>query len=165
MKIWQWLFQTEGERSTTAMIWVMDRITMTLLTTQNSRGRIAFNDDERHNADSVRVFHDEPHALFVPDISDPGRAYHCDLAGEIFAGSNTFRDGHLCLGESFAPYNFAGIHLLCNYDANADLSWVGGSVSIEQPIRNNIRNVTSWPRYRTTVNLVIPQQIRDFFNR
>ena len=166
MRIWQWLFQGEGDTPKTSMIWVMDQITMPLLTTQNARGRISFNDSNRSEANSVRVFHDEPHALYVPDISDPGRAYHCDLEGEVFSGSNTFHDGHLCLGETFAPYNFAGIHLLCNYDANADLSWVGGSIQIQHPLPpGESRKVTSWPRYRTSCSLQIPQQIRDFFNR
>lgn len=161
MRIWQWLFRN-GDSNNTSMIWVMDKITMTLLTNNNARGRIVFA--ESRGATSVRVFHDEPHALFVPDISHPSYAYHCDLTGEIFAGSNTFSDGKLCLGESFAPYNFAGIHLLCNYDANADLQWVGQTVQIEQPMVNNFRKVTRWPRYRTRLNLQIPQQIRDFFN-
>ena len=164
MRIWQWLFQHGDNNSKTAMIWVMDQITMTLLNGDNSDRLISFGDDDRDDADSVRVFHDEPHALFVPDISDPSRSYHCDLTGEIFAGSNTFNDGKLCLGESFAPYNFAGIHLLCNYEANAALAWVGGSVRIHLPIRDNFRKVEQWPRYRTSNNLQIPQQIRDFFN-
>jgi len=163
MRIWQWLFQS-GDDHKTSMIWVMDKLTMTLLTANNTRGRIYFNGTNRGSTNSVRVFHDEPHALFVPDISNSNRVYHCNLEGEIFAGSNTFADGNLCLGETFAPYNFAGIHLLCNYDANADLAWVGGCLEIEQPIKDNFRKVRIWPKYRTRLNLQIPQQIRDFFN-
>jgi hypothetical protein len=164
MRVWQWLFENE-ETNKTSMIWVMDQITMTLLTTNNSRGRISFGDRERNVAASVRVFHESPHALFVPDVSNPSYAYHCDLNGQIFSGSNTFHDGRLCLGESFAPYNFAGIHLLCNYDANADLSWVGSSVILHQPDPNNLRKVSIWPTLRASTTLQIPQQISDFFNR
>ena len=164
MRIWQWLFENE-ETNKTSMIWVMDQITMTLLTTDNPRGRISFNDRDRRSANSVRVFHESPHALFVPDVSNPGYAYHCNLNGQVFSGSNTFHDGRLCLGESFAPYNFAGIHLLCNYDANADLSWVGGSVETNHPDPDNQRRVRTWPTTRTSITLQIPQQISDFFNR
>ena len=82
------------------MIWVMNQITMTLLTTNNPRGRISFGDRDRSSASSVRVFHESPHALFVPDVSNPGYAYHCDLNGGIFSGSNTFACGRLCLGAA-----------------------------------------------------------------
>ena len=164
MRVWQWLFENE-ETNKTSMIWIMNQITMTLLTTDNPRGRISFGDRDRSSATSVRVFHESPHALFVPDVSNPVYAYHCDLNGQIFSGSNTFACGRLCLGESFAPYNFAGIHLLCNYDANADLSWVGRSVELHQPDPNNLRRVREWPTVRTSTNLQIPQQISDFFNR
>ena len=164
MRVWHYLCCPQNDNP--SVIWIFNRMTMTVLCRNNflEGPSIVFN-GRTTDAVSTRVFHDSPHLLVVPDIGR-GDAYHTNMKGECFAGSNTHgrdnTDARLCLGEHFGPYDFSAVHLLCNFDANADLGWRGSPLTIETPIQNNQRTVTSWPTIPYSVQ--VPQQISAFFD-
>ena len=160
MKIWHYLICQNNESP--SIIWIFDKITMTVLANQNQiSGPLIRFTSSAVRTTSIRIFHNTPHLLIVPDLAS-GKAYHTNLHGNVYAGSNTFGEGHLCLGDSFAPYDFSAVHLLCNYNANSDLPWVGNGIEIETPINNAQRMVKIWPII--SQQKTIPKQITEFFN-
>lgn len=162
MRIWQYLCSPRNQNP--SVIWVFNRITMTVLCNTDTVDGPAIRYSGGRST-SLRVCHDAPHLLVVPDIGSL-LAYHTDMNGQVLAGSNTFGQGHLCLGDGFAPYDFSAVHLLCNYNANADLGWRGEALQIETPIQNNQRLVQTWPLAAPgTPPVQVPEQIRNFFNR
>jgi len=162
MRIWHYLCRN---RNNPMVVWVFNRITMTVLcnTSFINGPRIHWHPDER-GRESVRVFHDSPHLLVVPNLAEGG-AFHCGMDGRCLAGSNTWPDGKLCLGDGFAPYDFSAVHLLCNFNANADLGWRGPVLTIRTPIENHQRTVIRWPNMNNTSRVEIPREIAGFFNR
>lgn len=162
MTVYHVLVLTNGNPQ---IFYIFNRITMEILCEEGCSNNefLDFSRDEDDDpyCESVRVFHDEPHLIAIPNISNL-TAYHCRLDGCVLAGSNTFDDGGLCLGDSYSPYDLGAINLLCNYKANADLAWRGGAIQIEKPTRNNQRMVKDWPTMGC--RQTIPPQIKEFFN-
>lgn len=147
--------------------WLFDRITMTqLFSREDIRNRVTTIRYQGFSPQSCRVFHDAPHILACPNISNM-QCYHVDLEGYALSGSNTFDSGRLCLGDTFTPYDFSALHLLCNYNANSDLGWRGSPLGVSYEGSSSTPKiiVNTWPRIGTSTRISLPRNLSGLLSR
>jgi len=144
-------------------IFAMDK----LATTQNASNgyleekEVCFHSDDEE-AVSVNVFHDKPHFIIIDNVSAVDYVYHVDNLGNVFAGSNTYAEGHLCLGEAPNPFDFSAVDMFVNSESNSDLYWKGQALRFSKEEDNQFI-ISSWPT--TEIQTAFPKQLENLFKR
>lgn len=150
------------DKDSTSFLIVLNRVVMTMLYDQiiwDEDGDFMLSgDDDDESEESALVLSEE---VSILRLNPNEGAFLLDKEGKVRAGSNTWSDGRLCLGEAYNLFGLDALDLLCTGNPNRDLHWAGW------PLQGSFDNINSvliftidlWPVLNTPYS--IPPTVYD----